>query len=115
MGMRLITGPANSGKAELALDAVREHLERRRDPLLVVPRAADRDAYRRELAGDGAALGLRVRTFAGLYAAAAERVDVPRRPLDATAREALIASSLAQAGAAALTRGIVQSAGLGQR
>ena len=40
MGMRLITGPANSGKAEFALDAVREHLKRRRDPLLI--RAARR-------------------------------------------------------------------------
>jgi serine kinase of HPr protein (carbohydrate metabolism regulator) len=76
MGMRLITGPANSGKAEFALDAVREHLKRRRDPLLIVPRAADRAVYVRELAGSGATLGLRVERFTGLFRLVAARAGI---------------------------------------
>ncbi len=111
MGMRLITGPANSGKAEFALDAVREHLKRRRDPLLIVPRAADRAVYVRELAGSGATLGLRVERFTGLFRLVAARAGITDVPLDLTARDALLANCLSAAGARAATRGMVQLAG----
>jgi hypothetical protein len=42
MPITLITGPANAGKAELVLDAVRMYGARELDPLLVVPARAGR-------------------------------------------------------------------------
>ena len=66
MPITLITGPANAGKASVVMDAVRRHLAHGAEPLLVVPTRADADHYLRELAGDGAAMGVRVERFAGL-------------------------------------------------
>ena len=53
MPITLITGPANAGKAQVVMDAVRAHLARGEEPLLIVPTRADVDHYRRELAGGG--------------------------------------------------------------
>ena len=52
MPLTLITGPANAGKAQVVLDAVRAELAAGREPLLVVPdRAPTSSATLRELAG----------------------------------------------------------------
>ncbi|HEV2980704.1 MAG TPA: PD-(D/E)XK nuclease family protein [Solirubrobacteraceae bacterium] len=69
MPITLITGPANSGKAELVLQAVRAHAARDTQPLLIVPTRADVDHYRRELAGDGALMGVEVTRFGALLSA----------------------------------------------
>jgi len=61
MPITLVTGPANSGKAEAVMDAVRGHVAHGEQPLLVVPTRADVEHYLRELAGerggDGGARG----------------------------------------------------------
>src|SRR3954447_16471420 len=62
VSLKLVTGPANSAKAAVVLDGVRAALDR--DPLLVVPTAADAERYRRELAEDDAVFGPRVLRFA---------------------------------------------------
>ena len=41
MPITLVTGPANAGKAQVVLDAVRRHARAGREPLLVVPTRAD--------------------------------------------------------------------------
>ncbi|HUA11267.1 MAG TPA: PD-(D/E)XK nuclease family protein [Solirubrobacteraceae bacterium] len=111
MPLQLITGPANSGKARLALDAVRGHLAREREVLLVVPHRGDRATYLRELAGDGAALGVTVATFSRLEheiaASAAAGLDL----LDEVARDALLAACLAAAGARYVTPQLIAGAG----
>ena len=73
MPITLITGPANSGKAQLLMDAVRRHLAHGEEPLLVVPTGADAEHYLRELAAEGAPMGVRV-----------ERALVVRKPRRAT-------------------------------
>jgi ATP-dependent helicase/DNAse subunit B len=71
--LRLVTGPANAGKAGELLRACRARLDD--DPVLVVPRAEDVEDTRRELAEVGAVLGPRVVRFSGLLDLLAERVD----------------------------------------
>ena len=66
MPITLITGPANAGKAREVMDAVRGHLARGEEPLLLVPTRADVERYRRELALEGTVLGARVERFEGL-------------------------------------------------
>ena len=66
MPLTIITGPANAGKDRLVADAVRGHLARGEAPLLVVRTRADAERQRRELAGDRAALGVRVERFDGV-------------------------------------------------
>ncbi len=92
MAISLITGPANSGKAQLVMDGVRRHLARGEEPLLVVPTRADVEHYRRELAGEGAVIGVRVERFEGLIAEAVVRAGLTTPPLGALARERLIAA-----------------------
>jgi hypothetical protein len=58
MGLTLVSGPANSAKAQLVLERYRA--ARAPGAILVVPRAADVEHYRRELADEGAVLGGRV-------------------------------------------------------
>ena len=53
MPITLITGPANAGKAQVVMDAVRRHVAHGEEPLLVVPTRADAEHYLRELAGGG--------------------------------------------------------------
>ena len=90
MPLMLVTGPANSAKAAVVLDGVRAALER--DPLLVVPTAADAERYRRELADGGAVFGPRVVRFEGLIDEAARRAAVATRPLGEVARARLVAA-----------------------
>ena len=96
MAITLITGPANAGKAELVLDAVRRELAHGAEPLLVVPTRADAEHYLRELAGAGAAMGVRVERFAGLLAEIVERAGIAAPVLAGLARERLIGALLAR-------------------
>lgn len=90
MAITLITGPANAGKAELIMEGVRAHLARGEEPLLVVPTRADAEHYLRELAGEQAAIGVRVERFAGLLGEAVARAGIARPLLGALARERLL-------------------------
>jgi len=92
MAITLITGPANAGKAELVLDAVRRHSAHAQDPLLVVPTRADAEHYLRELAGEGVAMGVRVERFAGLTAEIVHRAGIAQPVLAGLARERLLRS-----------------------
>jgi ATP-dependent helicase/DNAse subunit B len=95
MGLTLVSGPANSAKAQLVLDRYRSALAR--DPILVVPRASDAEYYRRELAGEGAVLGVRVEPFSGLMREIARRAGVAESAIGEQARERLLAAVLAGA------------------
>jgi RecB family exonuclease len=90
MPITLITGPANSGKARVVMDAVRGHLAHGEEPLLVVPTRADTEHYRRELAGDGSLMGARVERFEGLIGEAVRRAGVGEPLLEGLAREQLL-------------------------
>jgi ATP-dependent helicase/DNAse subunit B len=104
----LITGPANAGKAQVVMDSVRRHLAHGEEPLLVVPTRADADHYRRELAGEGTAMGVRVERFAGLIGEAAARAGVSGPVLGGIARERVLAAIAARGGAEA-TPGYVRA------
>src|SRR4051794_24147509 len=95
MPLKLVTGPANSAKAAEVLGGVRATLDR--EPLLVVPTAADVDRYRRELAEDGIVFGARVVRFAELIEEAARRAGQTGAPLGATARDRVVAAVAARA------------------
>src|SRR3954463_11099407 len=95
MPLTLVTGPANSAKAAEVLGGVRATLDR--EPLLVVPTAADVDRYRRELAEDGIVFGARVLRFAELIEEAARRAGQTGVPLGATARYRIVAAVAARA------------------
>jgi ATP-dependent helicase/DNAse subunit B len=92
MPITLITGPANAGKAELVMDALRLHLARGEEPILVVPTRADVEHYLRELAGDRAAIGVRVERFAGLIGEAVLRAGIAEPVIGGLARERLLRS-----------------------
>ena len=90
MPITLITGPANAGKAQLVMDAVRRELAHGLEPLLVVPTRADVEHYLRELAGERAAMGVRVLRFDGLIEEAAARAGVAGQSIGGLGRERLI-------------------------
>jgi len=98
MPITLITGPANAGKAELVMDAVRRHLAHGEEPLLVVPTRADADHYLRELAGDGASMGVRVERFAGLIGEAVSCAGIGEPLLAGLARERVLEALCMRAG-----------------
>ncbi len=89
MPLKLVTGPANAEKAGVVLDGVRAAAADGRDPILVVPTAADLEAYRRELAGDGVLLGVSIERFDGLLGLMAGRAGVTTRPLSGLGAERL--------------------------
>ena len=110
MPISLVTGPANAGKARVVMDAMRAHLARGEEPLLVVPTRADAEHYTRELAGQGAALGVRVERFHGLIGEAVARAGTAEPVLGALARERVLGAlagcaQLAVAGASAAPNG----------
>jgi ATP-dependent helicase/DNAse subunit B len=113
MPITLITGPANAGKAEVVMDGVRRHLAHGEEPLLVVPTRADAEHYLRELAGDGAAMGVRVERFAGLIGEAVRRAGVGEAMLGGMARERVLEAIAARAGgrAGTSTTGFVRALG----
>jgi ATP-dependent helicase/DNAse subunit B len=92
MPITLITGPANAGKAQVVMDAVRGHLAHEEEPLLIVPTRADADHYRRELAGEGAAMGVRVERFEGLIGETVRRAGAGGAVLGGLARERVLAA-----------------------
>ena len=96
MGITLITGPANAGKARLVMDGVRRHMAHGEEPLLIVPTRADCDYYRRELAGEGAAMGVAVERFGGLIGEAVRRAGIGAPVLGGLARERLLAAVAAR-------------------
>jgi ATP-dependent helicase/DNAse subunit B len=101
MPITLVTGPANAAKAEVVLDAVRRHLAHGDEPLLVVPTRADAEHYTRELAADGAIVGVRVERFAGLIEQLVARSGGGEQPLRRFAQESLLAALAARRGNAA--------------
>ncbi|HEY0516767.1 MAG TPA: PD-(D/E)XK nuclease family protein, partial [Solirubrobacteraceae bacterium] len=98
MGITLVTGPANSGKAQVVMDAVRRHLAHGREPLLIVPTATDVEHYLRELAGTEAAMGVRVERFSGLIEELVARAGVDEPVLGGLARERVLALLAADPG-----------------
>jgi ATP-dependent helicase/DNAse subunit B len=96
MGLTIITGPANAAKAQQVLERYRLALAR--EPILVVPRAADVDHYSRELAAAGAVLGVRVEPFGGLMREIAARAAITTPAIGPTARERIVSSVVARAG-----------------
>ena len=111
MPITLITGPANAGKAQVVLDAVRREMAHGEEPLLVVPTRADAEAYLRELAGQGAAMGVRVQRFDGLIEEVVRRAGVREASLGGLGRERLIASLLKRNGALPVSPGLVHAVG----
>jgi ATP-dependent helicase/DNAse subunit B len=93
MPLHLVTGPANAAKARVVLDAARSRAAA--SPLLVVPTTADVEIYRRELAGDGAVLGVRVERFDGLLRELAFRGGIAGRTLTELQRERVAAAAIA--------------------
>jgi ATP-dependent helicase/DNAse subunit B len=94
----LITGPANAGKAEAVMDAVRAQVAGGRQPLLVVPTRSDVDRYTRELAGAEALMGTRVLRFDGLLEEIVRRGGANEPALSGRARERLLARVARRAG-----------------
>ncbi len=111
MAIRLITGPANSGKAQVVMDIARAHLARGSDPLLIVPTGADADHYARELAGEGALIGARVERFAGLAREIVRRTGVDGQLLDGVARERMVAALAGRGGLGAAAPGYTRALG----
>ena len=91
MPIELVTGPANAGKAQVVLDAVRSRSARGEQPLLVVPTEADQTRYRRELAESGLVLGATVERFEGLLAEIVRRAALSEVPLGRFARARALA------------------------
>jgi hypothetical protein len=99
MGLRLVTGPANSAKAGEILGAYADAAAR--GALLVVPTADDVRHYERELAADGVPLQS-VLTFEGLVGVIAQRVGYAQRRLSALQRELVLSGVLGRLGLDAL-------------
>jgi ATP-dependent helicase/DNAse subunit B len=99
VSLTLITGPANAGKAEVVMGAVRRHLAHGEEPLLIVPTRADAEHYLRELAGAGVAIGARVERFTGLVDEAARRAGVDAQVLSVAARRRVLELVAARGGA----------------
>ena len=92
MPLTLITGPANAAKAGAVFERLRAAAPR--DPLLVVPTAADAVHYQRELAGSGLVFGVEVQTFARLVGEIAARAGLSVRPLGPVARERVVRAAV---------------------
>jgi len=75
MPLKLVTGPANSGRAGVLLDAYRARIAD--EPILVVPGYRDVAQLQRELARTGAGLGARVVRFGDLFRTIGERCGAP--------------------------------------
>jgi ATP-dependent helicase/DNAse subunit B len=111
MPITLVTGPANAGKAEVVMEAVRRHLAQGSEPLLVVPTRADAEHYLRELAGRRAAIGVRVERFAGLIGEAVRRAALSEQVLGPIAREQLLTTLATRPGSSRASRGFVRGLG----
>jgi len=92
MALTLVTGPANAAKAGAVLERLRA--ARPRDPLLVVPTAADVEHYQRELAGSGIVFGASVLTFRNLVRDSARQRGRRNASEHAAAREERLPSEV---------------------
>ncbi|HEV2924626.1 MAG TPA: PD-(D/E)XK nuclease family protein [Solirubrobacteraceae bacterium] len=111
MPITLVTGPANSGKAQAVMDAVRMYVAHGEEPLLVVPTRADVEHYLRELAEERAAMGVRVERFAGLIGEAVRRAGVSEPVLGGLARERVLEALATRAGSAVVAVGFIRALG----
>jgi ATP-dependent helicase/DNAse subunit B len=100
--LRLVTGPANSGKAGVLLGAYRAALER--EPILVVPSLEDVEHTQRELADGGAVFGTRVVRFAGLFREIASRAGCRERVASRMQRELIVEEAVGSLELRALRR-----------
>ena len=75
MGLKLIHGPPNSGRAGLVRERFAAALDR--DPILVVPTVDDVFAFERELCQHGALLGGGAMTFGALFRTVATAAGAP--------------------------------------
>jgi ATP-dependent helicase/DNAse subunit B len=111
MPITLVTGPANAGKAQVVMEAVRRHLAHGEDPLLVVPTRADAEHYLRELAGLQTAMGVRVERFAGLIGEAVHRAGVSEPVIGGLARERVLEALASRPGAPPPAPGFLRALG----
>src|SRR3954462_1938029 len=88
MGLTLVTGPANSGRAGEVLGAYRARLAE--EPILVVPAYPDVEHTLRELAADGAVFGPSVVRFGWLFRTIAERCGAPPARIASTTQRELL-------------------------
>jgi ATP-dependent helicase/DNAse subunit B len=103
--LRLVTGPANSGKAGVLLDGYRSRLHE--EPILVVPSFEAVEHTQRELADGGAVFGARVVRFKWLFKEIADRAgyrakiasDLQRKLIAEQAVGSLELSALARSAA----------------
>jgi RecB family exonuclease len=103
MGLELIVGPPNSGRAPAVLERLRAAVDR--DPVLVVPSGDEAARFERDLAADGGCVGVTIRTFASLVDEIALAAGAPPRQLLSDAqRLALLRSSVAATPLRALAR-----------
>src|SRR4051794_28577220 len=94
MSLTLVTGPANAAKAGHVLERLRAVLHR--EPLLVVPTAADVSHYGQELAAGGVVFGAEVLTFERLVREIGRVAGVTPRPLGRVARERVVRAAIAE-------------------
>jgi ATP-dependent helicase/DNAse subunit B len=109
MPITLVTGPANAGKAQLLMEAVRRQVAHGQEPLLVVPTRADVEHYVRELAGEAAVMGVRVERFAGLIGEAVARAGLGQPVVGGLARERILAVLASRPGAPQPSPGFVRA------
>ncbi|HET8759149.1 MAG TPA: hypothetical protein VFM58_24235, partial [Solirubrobacteraceae bacterium] len=102
MPLTLITGPANAAKAGAVLERFRAAIPR--EPVLVVPTAADAEHYQRELSAEGIVLGAEVATFWTLMRALATAAGVRARVVGPVVRERIVRSVVGAADLQALAR-----------
>src|SRR4051812_12685748 len=95
MSLTLVTGPANAAKAGYVLERLREVLHR--EPLLVVPTAADVAHYQRELAAGEVVFGAEVLTFSRLWREMGRGAGGAARPLGVVARERVVRAAIRDA------------------
>ncbi len=95
MPLTLVTGPANAAKAGYVLERLRAVLHR--DPLLVVPTAADVSHYGQELAAGGVVFGAQVLTFEHLVREIGRVGGLTARPLGRVARDRVVRAAIADA------------------
>jgi ATP-dependent helicase/DNAse subunit B len=96
MGLTLVTGPANSGKAGAVLGGYRERLDD--DPILVVPSFPDVEHAQRETARRGGVFGGTVVRFDRLWRLIARRAGYSARVASRVQREVLVARAVRDAG-----------------
>src|SRR5829696_8588411 len=95
MSLTLVTGPANAAKAGYVLERLRAVLHR--EPLLVVPTAADVSQYGQELAAGGVVFGAQVLTFERLVREIGRVAGISPRPLGRVARDRVVRAAIADA------------------